>query len=187
MTVPRRHRFPRGTGEVPRCAGGASPCAIFKSDKVQKWARQAKAAACQEQAPASSGSPVYCEAISPPSVRICLDQAAMNLVLSFRITGYFRNINCLLGDSQQLANPNQGELGSCDDGGEFVVSCPLVRTIQIPGRRHEDRKSALPPKADIRQRIEHVCFLPNPETKYAAGTGSCHLLDVRQLPSQKWS
>ena len=54
----------------------------------------------------------------------------MNLVLSFRIIGYFRNINCLLGDSQQLANPNQGELGSCDDGGEFVVSCPLVRTIQ---------------------------------------------------------
>ena len=53
----------------------------------------------------------------------------MNLVLSFRIIGYFRNINCLLGDSQQLANPNQGELGSCDDGGEFVVSCPLVRTI----------------------------------------------------------
>ena len=49
----------------------------------------------------------------------------MNLVLSFRIIGYFRNINCLLGDSQQLANPNQGELGSCDDGGEFVVSCPL--------------------------------------------------------------
>jgi hypothetical protein len=44
--------------------------------------------------------------------------------------------------------------------------------------------SGLLPKADIRQRIEHVCFVPNADTKFVPpGTGSFYLLDVRQLPS----
>ena len=40
---PGRHRFPLGTGEVPCCAGGASPCAqssssaSFFQTKFKKW------------------------------------------------------------------------------------------------------------------------------------------------------
>ena len=37
---PGRHRSPRGTGEVPRCAGGASPrCNVgsFFQTKLKKW------------------------------------------------------------------------------------------------------------------------------------------------------